>query len=92
MNEHTGTHFDAPVALGFGARRAERRGGRDPAREFCRSRSRVIDCSDGAAENDDFELTPEVIEVAWEAEHGRIPAGAWVLMRTDWSKRSGPTI
>jgi len=25
----------------------------------------------------------------WEAEHGIIPAGAWVLMRTDWSKRSG---
>ena len=26
---------------------------------------------------------------AWEAEHGRIPQGAWVLMRTDWSKRRG---
>jgi kynurenine formamidase len=24
---------------------------------------------------------------AFEAEHGTIPAGAWVLMRTDWSKR-----
>ena len=23
-------------------------------------------------------------------QHGRIPAGAWVLMRTDWSKRSDP--
>ena len=27
---------------------------------------------------------------AWEAKHGRIPAGAWVLMRTDWSKRTDP--
>jgi kynurenine formamidase len=33
--------------------------------------------------------TPERIE-AWEAEHGAIPAGAWVLLRTDWSKRTDP--
>ena len=37
----------------------------------------------------DFLLTPERIQ-AWEAEHGRIPAGAWVLLRTDWSKRTDP--
>jgi kynurenine formamidase len=48
----------------------------------------VIDCSEGAAQNDDFELTPES-STYWEAEHGPIPAGSWVLMRTDWSKRSG---
>ena len=48
----------------------------------------VIDCSEGAAQNDDYELTPDVI-LAWEAAHGRIPADAWVLLRTDWSKRSG---
>ena len=41
----------------------------------------VIDCSASAALNDDFELTPEII-LAWEAEHGRIPADSWVLMRT----------
>ena len=23
----------------------------------------------------------------WEGEHGKIPPGAWVLLRTDWSKR-----
>ncbi len=37
----------------------------------------------------DFLLSPERIE-AWEAEHGTIPAGAWVLLRTDWSKRTDP--
>ena len=26
---------------------------------------------------------------AWEREHGRIPAGAWVLLRTGWSRRTG---
>ena len=25
----------------------------------------------------------------WEAEHGPIPEDSWVLMRTDWSKRTG---
>ena len=24
---------------------------------------------------------------AWEAKHGKIPAGSWLLLRTDWSKR-----
>ena len=26
----------------------------------------------------------------FEAAHGRVPEGAWFLMRTDWSKRSDP--
>ena len=37
---------------------------------------------------EDFILTVAVIE-AWEKKHGRIPAGNWVFLRTDWSKRSG---
>ena len=41
-----------------------------------------------AAANPDYLLTPEHVE-AWEAEHGRIPSGSWVLLRSDWSKRSG---
>jgi kynurenine formamidase len=49
----------------------------------------VIDVIREVAENPDFVLTSEHI-LAWEAEHGRIPAGAWVLLRTDWSKRSDP--
>ena len=46
----------------------------------------VIDVSADARADTDFLLTPPRIE-SWEAEHGRIPAGAWVLLRTDWSKR-----
>ena len=34
-------------------------------------------------------LEPAQIE-AFEAAHGRIQKGAWVLMRTDWSKRTDP--
>ncbi len=39
------------------------------------------------SQNPDFLLGRAQLE-AWEAEHGRIPAGAWVLLRTDWSKRA----
>lgn len=87
MGEHTGTHFDAPNHWISG--RDVPNGAVDeidPAMFV--GPVVVIDCSEGAAADDDYELTPEVIE-AWEAAHGRIPAGAWVLLRTDWSKRSG---
>jgi kynurenine formamidase len=87
LSEHTGTHFDAPSHWISG--RDVPNGSVDeiPLDAFV-GPVVVIDCSEGAAKNDDFELTPEVIQ-SWEAEHGEIPAGAWVLMRTDWSKRSG---
>ena len=47
----------------------------------------VIDCSGIAAEDPDFLLTAEDVQ-AWEAEHGEINPGEWVVMRTDWDKRS----
>ena len=46
----------------------------------------VIDVSADVAANPDFLLTPERIE-QWESQHGRIPRGSWVLLRTDWSRR-----
>ena len=87
MSEHTGTHFDAP---------SHWISGRDLPKNAVDSIDPenfigpvvVIDCSSGAAEDDDFELTPDVID-EWEARHGRIPEDCWVLMRTDWSKKSG---
>lgn len=87
MSEHTGTHFDAPSHWISG--RDVPNGAVDeiPAEKLI-GPVVVIDCSEGTAQNEDFELTPDLIE-AWEAEHGRIPANAWVLMRTDWSKRRG---
>ena len=87
MSEHTGTHFDAPVHWISG--RDVPNGAVDEIDPGAFvGPVVVIDCSAGAAEDEDFELTPQVIE-AWEAEHGQIPAGSWVLMRTDWSKRRG---
>ncbi len=49
----------------------------------------VIDVSGEVAKNEDFLLTPEHL-AAWEKEHGQVPVGAWVLLRTDWSKRIDP--
>ena len=46
----------------------------------------VIDVHDEAAKNADYTLTLERVK-KWEADHGTIPAGAFVAMRTDWSKR-----
>ncbi|WP_299861307.1 cyclase family protein [uncultured Hoeflea sp.] len=87
MNEHTGTHFDAPIHWISGKDVAHGAVDEIDVSVFV-GPVVVIDCSAGAAENDDFELTPEII-TTWEREHGPIPADSWVLMRTDWSKRKG---
>ena len=87
MSEHTGTHFDAPSHWISGKDVPNGSVDEIPVEAFV-GPVVVIDCSKGASENDDFELTPEVV-ANWESDHGRIPEDAWVLMRTDWSKRRG---
>ena len=87
MCEHTGTHFDAPSHWISGRDLPNgTTDSIDPAAFI--GPAVVIDCSAGAANDEDFELTPEVIQ-AHEEKHGPINPGDWVLMRTDWSKRSG---
>lgn len=85
--EHTGTHFDAPVHWISGKDVPNGSVDTIPVDAFVRPVC-VIDCSSESSEDDDFLLTPEHIST-WEAEHGEIPPNNWVLMRTDWSKRSG---
>lgn len=46
----------------------------------------VIDVHREAEENPDYTLTLERVK-RWEAEHGPIPVGSFVALRTDWSKR-----
>jgi kynurenine formamidase len=88
MGEHTGTHFDAPVHWITGKDLPDNRCDTIPARRFV-GPACVIDCTAEVATNEDFILMPEHVE-AWERMHGRIPRGAWVLMRTDWSRRTDP--
>jgi len=45
-----------------------------------------VDVHAAAAKNPDYTLSIERIK-KWEKDHGEIPAGAFVAMRTDWSKR-----
>src|SRR5437763_16567016 len=49
----------------------------------------VIDVSKEVAANEDFLLMPEHV-TDWEGANGRIPKNSWVLLRTDWSKRTDP--
>ena len=86
MGEHTGTHFDAPVHWITGKDLADNRCDTIPARRFV-GPACVIDVTAEVAANEDFLLTPEHV-ASWESTHGRIPAGAWVLLRTGWSRRS----
>jgi kynurenine formamidase len=87
LGEHTGTHFDAPVHWITGKDLPDNACDTIPERRFV-GPACVIDVTAEVDANADFVLTPARIE-AWEAEHGRIPSGAWVLMRTGWSRRRG---
>ena len=46
----------------------------------------VVDVHSESEKNPDYNLTVERLK-KWEADHGQIPAGTFVAMRTDWSKR-----
>ena len=85
FGEHTGTHFDAPVHWITG--RDVPNGSCDtiPAHRFV-GPACVIDITADAAANEDYLLTVDGLE-SWEWTHGRIPAGAWVLLRSGWSAR-----
>lgn len=85
FGEHTGTHFDAPIHWFTGKDLANNALDTLDVQRLV-APACVIDCSGEATENADFLLTRSFVE-AWEAEHGRIPSGSWVLMRTDWSRR-----
>jgi kynurenine formamidase len=87
FGEHTGTHFDAPVHWVTGKDLADNACDTIPARLYV-GPAAVIDVTADVDANSDFLLTPDRVE-AWEREHGRIPPGAWVLLRTGWSRRSG---
>jgi kynurenine formamidase len=86
MGEHTGTHFDAPVHWISGKDLPNNACDTIPAARFI-GPACVIDVTSDVTRDPDFLLTVERLE-AWEADHGRIPSGAWVLLRTGWSLRA----
>lgn len=86
--EHTGTHFDAPIHWITGKDYQGNSTDTIPVEKFV-GPACVIDVSADVNKNPDHLVTVEQIE-AWEAKHGKIPAGSWVLIRSDWSKRTDP--
>lgn len=85
--EHTGTHFDAPGHWISGQDYSDGTTDTIDVNKLV-GPACVMDFSREAAQDNDFLLEPTHIK-AWEAEHGDIEAGSWVLLRTDWSKREG---
>ena len=88
LGEHTGTHFDAPIHWVTGKDYKDGYTDTIDVQRFI-APAVVINCAKEAAKDEKFLLTPKHI-LAWEKKNGRIPDGAWVLMRTDWSKRTDP--
>jgi kynurenine formamidase len=82
--EHTGTHLDAPNHWVTG------RDGIDvadiPMGHLIRPVV-VLDFSDECSQDPDFLLEVDHIK-SWEAEHGALPDGGWMIYRTGWDARS----
>jgi len=84
LGEHTGTHVDAPIHWVTG------QDGADVASISPRALigpACVIDKTAETEQDNGYLLTVADLE-AWEAEHGRIPENAWVLLRTGWQSRA----
>ena len=79
--EHGGTHLDAPVHFAEGG---------DDIASLPLDRlilpGIVVDVSEQAASDPDYLVTANDV-LAWEEEHGPVPAGSAVLIRTGWASR-----
>jgi len=81
MLEHYGTHLDAPAHFVAGQAHVDQI---PPEKLF--GPAVVIDVREEAKRNADYRLHPARVE-RWEKQHGKIPAGAIVLLRTGWAAR-----
>lgn len=82
--EHTGTHVDAPRHWVSGRDGADVAG---LALTELVAPAVVLDVADRAADDPDLLVSVDDVR-AWEAEHGPLPAGAWLLLRTGWDARA----
>jgi kynurenine formamidase len=78
-SEHLGTHIDSPIHFAEGKATTDQ----VPLRQLI-GPAAVIDISRACAGNRDYQLSRSDIQL-WEKAHGRIPAGAIVLVRTGWA-------
>jgi kynurenine formamidase len=76
-----GTHVDPPAHFAKGLRTVDQIDVKEMLLPLV-----VIDVHEAVAGNPDYTIRMEDIR-QWETRHGPIPEGAFVAMRTDWSKR-----
>jgi kynurenine formamidase len=76
-----GTHVDPPAHFAKGLRTVDEIDVKEMILPLV-----VIDVHEAVAVNPDYTITLEDIR-NWERKHGAVPEGAFVVMRTDWSKR-----
>ncbi len=76
-----GTHVDAPAHFHKGLRTLDKIYVKEMLMPLV-----VINVSEKVGVNPDYELRLEDV-MAWESKNGTIPKGAFVAMRSDWSKR-----
>src|SRR3954447_1488741 len=76
-----GTHVDPPAHFVKGLRTVDQIEPKEMIMPLV-----CIDVHEECAKNPDYTLPVERLK-KWEADHGKIPAGAFVAMRSDWSRR-----
>jgi kynurenine formamidase len=78
LAEHGGTHMDAPIHFAEGQRTSDA-----VPLASCIGPAVVVDARRHSAADRDYRLSVDDL-TAWETQHGRIPAGAIVIMWSGW--------
>jgi kynurenine formamidase len=76
-----GTHVDSPAHFVRGMRTVDQIDVKEMIMPLV-----VIDVHEKVAKNPDYVIAMEDVK-DWEKQHGPVPEGAFVAMRSDWSKR-----
>lgn len=79
-SEHGGTHLDSPIHFGKGRAAADE----IPVSKLV-GPAVVIDVTAACAKDRDYRVSAEDL-AAWQRTHGKVPAGAILLIHTGWGK------
>ena len=79
--EHGGTHLDAPIHFAEGHNTADR-----VPLEQLMGAGVLVDVSEKCARDTDYQISVEDF-AAWEREHGRLPDGSILILRTGFGRR-----
>ncbi len=83
INEHTGTHIDAPLHFSADGASVDEIPVSDLVIPLC-----VVHIHDRAANDPDTQVTPDDLK-AWISAHGPIPDKACVAMHSGWDAKTG---